>query len=721
MTILANGLDDRYITGVELQDYFVDKSTGQPLAFGKVFLYEDTSRTTPKPVFKLSYNSMTGLYSYVQLPNPLTLNATGGYDDGSNNNIPIYWFPYDAFGNLQLYYVACYDSNLLPQFTRDAWPFPASGAGSGGGTVSTTLSLNNMLTNPQFAVVNFAQGSTLSVPYTSAGVSFTIAPGWVINLAASGSGTLTIQQTPVAGSSGYPYNPPFVLTVTPGSFITSLTLTQQLNNNPDWAAPQSTGIAGYISGSILLAPNSSVTMNYLKSAGSPATQTILTQTNTSGAYTQYNATVELAAASNTGTGITGYDTIQLVLSNSLATAFSNVQVVPLTADVTISTFDQTPVNRQIDQMFNYYNPLLQYKPIPSYLVGWDFPLNPAQPLGASIAAQAVGANKSYYAWDQTIIFQTANSGVTISRDSTGALKTLAAPALGTQLALVQYVPARQAIEMLSRRKCVMVSANASVATNATVSLWYTKTTLPSTIASNLALPLTLDANGYPATQNGTWIQVPRSGLSNAASTSTATNAAQITIGLAPSGAANFNRYPLAGWDMQGNTDIDSATFFAIVVGTAALAQNAYILWQDISCQDGDIPTVSAPKTVTQVLSECQYYWEMSFPVGTVPASNLGSTSGASYGTAGNTVGGHNLIEYFKFRVQKYAIPTTTTAYNPSAAGAQAHDIVTNTDCTNTAIQTIDVNGIVFRADLPGGGNVGDLVSLHWTTDSRLAQ
>lgn len=722
MTILANGLDTRYITGPELQDYFVNKSTGQPLAFGQIFFYEDTSRTTGKAVYQLSYNSLTGLYSYVALPNPLTLSATGTFDDGNNTNIPIYYFPYDAFGNLQLYYVTAYDSNNLLQFTRDAWPFPSSGTGSGTSTSSTTLSLNNMLTNPQFAVVNFAQGSTLTVPYTNAGTSFVIAPGWTLNLAASGSGTLLVQQTPVVGSSAYPYNPPFLLTVTPGSFITSLTLTQRLNNNPDWAAPQTAGVNGFLSGSILLAPNSALTMNYLKSAGSPATQTILTQTNTSGSYTQYNATVELAAASNTNTGITGFDTIQLVLSTTLVTSFSNVQVVPLTSDVTISTFDQTPVNRQVDQMFNYYNSLLQYKPISSYLTGWNFPTNPAQFLGASVAAQAIGANKSYYAWDQTIIFQTANSGVTVSRDSTGALKTLAAPGGGTQLALVQYIPASQAIEMLSRRKCVNVSANASVATTATISLWYTKTTLPSTIASNNSIVATLDSKGYPATLNGTWTQVARSSLSNASVTTAATNAAEFTIATAPAGAANFNQYPFAGWDMQGATDINSATFFAIVIGTASLAQNVFILWQDIACQDGDIATVSAPKTADEVLRECRYYWESSFTIGTVPATNLGVNTGEftfSSTVVNNTAAISNTVTY---GTPKIAVPTTLTLYNPAAGNANVRNETHNNDCTGTAVVNSKQNGfaVTFTTDA-ATAEAGNRLGIHWASDARLAQ
>ncbi len=721
MTILANGLDDRFVTSVDLSEFFIDKSTAQPLAFGQIFFYQDTSRTTPKSVFQLTYNSGTGQYSYTALPNPLTLSATGTFDDGNGVNIPIYYYPLDEFGDQELYYVAAYDSNNLLQFTRDAWPFPniSSGASS---IINDAIGLTNMLTNPQFAVVNFTAGSTLTIPYTMGSTNVNIAPGWDLIITATGSGTLTVAQTPVAGNAAYPFNPPFVLTITPGLniFDGGLRLIQTFNHNPDWAAPQDTGEAGFLSGSIMLGPGTSVLMSYIPSAGNP-NQIIIDDENTTGLRAQFNATIQLDAAGNPSDGLTGTDTIEISLDNVSPSEIGNVQIIPLSTDVALTGYDQTPVNRQVDQMFNYYKPLLDYKPISSYLVGWDFPLNPAQFLGASVAAQAVGANKSYYAWDQTILFQTANSGITVSRDTTGALKTLSANALGTQLALVQYIPAPQAIEMLSRKKCVNISANASAETNATVSLWYTKTTLPSTIGSNLSLVLTLDADGYPATRNGTWTQVPRSGFGYSTVTTAARNAAKITIATAPSGAANFNQYPLAGWDMQGDTDINNATFFAIVVGTAALVQNDYILWQSISCQDGDIPAVPAAKTISETLSDCQRYYEMSFPIGTVPAQNLGIGRGQAMATQ---IGGLNepQLIYVQYRVGKNQTPVLAT-YGTRFATAEVTNETIPAGCTSTATtlnNTLSGFTITFNTNNISGAS-GNNLGVQWTSDSRLGQ
>src|SRR5204862_1365630 len=58
---------------------------------------------------------------------------------------------------------------------------------------------------------------------------------------------------------------------------------------------------------------------------------------------------------------------------------------------------------------------------PSFLTGWDFPLNPAQ-FGETIAPKAIGGQTSYYAWDQTIVFQETTNSLTISRAVHGGLE-----------------------------------------------------------------------------------------------------------------------------------------------------------------------------------------------------------------------------------------------------------------------------------------------------------
>lgn len=714
MSGLAN-LDSRYVSSIDLENYFVSNQNGEALAGGIVTFYEDTNRTTQKLVYELTQDPNTGVYSYTALPNPLTLSGVGTFQDAGGNNIAVYYYPYDQFGNVQLYYITVYDAFGNLQFTREAWPFPDGG--TGGGSASTgSIGLTNQLSNPQFAQINFVSPLSLTISGAST-TTIPIAPDWSLTIITTGASTLVVTQNAIVGQLRLPYNPPFTLTVAYGANVSSCKLIQTLSHNPDWAAPQTAGVIGYLSGSLLLANNTSINMQYVPSVGT--TQTILNVTNTTGAYAQENATIQLDAANNTDNGNTGYDQIVINLLSATST-ISNVQVIPLTANTSGIQYDQTPVNRQIDHLFNYYNDLLQYKPIPSWLIGWDFPLNPAQALGSSVAAQAVGANKSYYAWDQTIIFQTANSGVTVSRDASGALKTLSAAVAGTQLALVQYLPAAEAIEMLSRPKCCMVSAIASVATTATISLWYTKdANLPSTIASNNSIVLTLDADGYPATQNGTWVKVSRNNLSDNSTTSTATNSAKFTIGTGDN--VSFNQYSFAGWDLSGTADTANATYFAIVVGTASMAQNAYILWQAITCQDGSIATLPAPKSISETLEDCQRYFKMSFSLGTTPATAVGAGHGESYYISGtsfaqsttNTISEH-------WSSPMYAVPTTITFYDPINASNTIYDVSTTTSCTIFG-SYVNQRGFYCSFDQDAGAHQSGIFSLNYTVDARLGQ
>lgn len=106
-----------------LQDYLVDNATGAPLANGTISLYQDNSRTTYKNWYYQS--GSPGNYTYITLPNPLTLSATGTItDDNGNDTIPFY-YPYDETDNAtpQPYYIVVTNSNGQQQFTRQNFPF----------------------------------------------------------------------------------------------------------------------------------------------------------------------------------------------------------------------------------------------------------------------------------------------------------------------------------------------------------------------------------------------------------------------------------------------------------------------------------------------------------------------------------------------------------------------------------------------------------------------
>jgi hypothetical protein len=146
-------LNPQYIPLYQLQSYFVDKATGAPLAGGKVYFYSDVNRTVPKTVYELS--STTGTYTYVPLPNPIILSSVGTPVDNNGNDIVIYAYPYDAFGNSELYYVVVQDADGRPQFTREAVP-----GISGSGSPSGNSGLFNYVPNGQFLVHTDLPSST---------------------------------------------------------------------------------------------------------------------------------------------------------------------------------------------------------------------------------------------------------------------------------------------------------------------------------------------------------------------------------------------------------------------------------------------------------------------------------------------------------------------------------------------------------------------------------
>lgn len=106
-----------------LQDYLVDNSSGLPLANGVISLYQDNSRTTFKNWY---YQTGTpGNYTYITLPNPMTLSSVGTITDGNGNDVIPFYYPYSEIDNFtaQPYYITVVNSNGQQQFTRQNFPF----------------------------------------------------------------------------------------------------------------------------------------------------------------------------------------------------------------------------------------------------------------------------------------------------------------------------------------------------------------------------------------------------------------------------------------------------------------------------------------------------------------------------------------------------------------------------------------------------------------------
>lgn len=654
-------LDERYITDTTLEPLFVDKLTGLPLADGLVYFWEDDQRNTPKPVYQLS--GAPPNYTYTALPNPIRLSAIGTFQNDGNDNVAVYYYPYDDTGEVELYYVEVFSAaNLLePQFVREAWPNtvgsldPADGGGNGG--------FSNELSNPQFVDVLFDTVDGLSVSYSGNGITTQeIAPDWFIRITHAGAGTVTINRLDIAGTQNYETQPPYVLAVTAGSNITKLELYQRLAYNPNIWSSSSANNIGYVAASIMLLNSSSVTMYYAPSS-TGTKQQILSRTNNTGVPKEFKETTRLLIGDNPLSPLFGVGYVDIILEIPVAgtTQLSSVQVVGLDTPEQNVAYEQTPVNRQKDFLFHYYNPLLQQKPIPSYLTGWDFKLNPKQ-FGSTVGPVATGANGSFYSWDQTIVFQTANNGITVSEDPNGGMRFTANS--NTQFAVIQYLGAEQANEILSGRSSVGIRGSSDIINAGIISLWATDDpTLPDIKSPNFdSIVATLNADGSVATQNGTWTQLSRT-----------------------SGPGKFrfvltdNEQFLSGWtDNVAAPLVGTATFFAIVIGFDEIPNAGWINLDWCSLNAGDIATRPAPQTPDQVLRECQRYYEMSYASSAV-IDTVTQVNALAYPQTSTQVSGGNSIcqpngFHVQFNSEKRTATPDMTLYSPASA-ATGGDVV----------------------------------------------
>lgn len=646
--------DERFIESPSLQNYFVDKDTGFPLAAGIVTFYRDSARTVLKPIYE-QVRLANNTYDFVQLNNPIILSSVGTYSDPSGNDINIYTYPYtltpeEDSGVIDLYYITVYSSDGILQFTREAWP---PSINSGLNPIDTFEASDNLISNPQFVEVLFSPlaGHTYTVSGTA---TSPVAPGW--EMITTGSGSFVVAQLDIA-ESGVTTNPPFALSIT-NTGVTSISLRQRFEESPRIVGD------GFISAQLtarsldgmahLLSLDYVASNNYTENLVSAAV-------TANGQYTvlQNEFATEITTT-NTAAGSTGYVDIILTIPAGAQIAVTSFQVVGVQNASSHIDFLQQTTARQIDHLFHYYNEPLQYKPIPSYLVGWDFPLNPAQ-RGETIGAQSVGANKSFYGWDQTILFQSVDNGITVARNTATGSMQLTANAT-TQMAVIQYLDSFQANKILYEAATNGVSSDifvgCTVAQTMTLSLWWKASAVGTGMTTNDSLVTGLDANGYPTVTAG-WTEITRAG----------------NYGKSQFAAAAV---ALASYQMEHFADTGAfvtGVSFAIVLGTSSVTAGNVVRLGSISLVPGSIATRPAPQTADEVLRECQYYYEKSYEVGTPVGSII--TTGQRYalnelGTrfvagSANSVDAVYLQSFSIVYDQAKRVVPTLTFYSPASA------------------------------------------------------
>lgn len=159
------------VSAAVLQLYFVDKDTGLPMANGTLKFYQDDARTFFKNIYYQT--GVPGDYTYVQAPNPLTLSAAGTPQDDNGNDILLFYYPFDEDdeNTEQLYYVRAFNSDNVPNWTREGFPFEPEAPPS----PTTTPTLKNLIVNNVFwrnvGSVNISALNTVLAPSSHEGLT----------------------------------------------------------------------------------------------------------------------------------------------------------------------------------------------------------------------------------------------------------------------------------------------------------------------------------------------------------------------------------------------------------------------------------------------------------------------------------------------------------------------------------------------------------------------
>ena len=536
-------------------------------------------------------------------------------------------------------------------------------------------STDNLLTNPQFVDISY-QVSTL----TSTENTIDFAPGW--QLITTGIGSIQITQNTLAGSNDIETNPSYYISITNSGFNT-VSLQQTFSKNGAlW-----TGQAAAMSITGQASNPTNITTRLVYSDASVTLPIISTQL-TSGWATS-TGSISIDPSSNATTGTNAYTQLQINWTGNVTVNLTSLQLIGQDVVDTTITYAQIPVERQIDHEFHYYLPQLSSKPIPSYTIGWDFGFNPCQELGYTVGTSSLSANQARYIADQTIAFESVASSLSYAFTNTGVAISAASP---TQFALIQYLDAETAVELLNNRMSAQIKGNITAGTLAGhINLYWTNAAAP-VLPSSVVVALTA---GIPTSIAGGWTIVNRSTLSDAVfSLGTTTN----TFG--------FN-----GWDATQDAGINAATFFAIVVSFNTLSATNPINLNYISLVGGDIATAPAPLSNAQTLQALEYYYEKSYPVA-VPVPVAGTPQNTLVnakcfplpGTGVNITTAYPGPFEILFHTIKRSVIPTVIIYNP----------------TNSVVNNVLVN--VWGRSITPAYSIGTgswpLTTTNWVVESN---
>jgi hypothetical protein len=667
-----------------------DKDLNQPLAGGIVTFYEDKNHDIKKPVYQL-IGSGEGTYSYVELPNPLTLSGIGTFVDGSGNNLQVYMYPYLGLPTdsppsqvVDLYYITVVSSTNIPQESVNAWP---PGIGAGTSPINEADTTGNIIRNSQFVDVNFDTNATFANPVvistTGTNTATNIAPGW--DIVTTGTGTFSIYQQAIIDTAA-PNNPAYALGIaTSTGYSSPLKLRQRI------LAPRIFS-GNLVSGTFIAEATDggadTLTMTYVPSGTGLAQVICSGLTPNTGFITIFNATPVTIISGASGAAPTAYVDITITIPVAAQVQISNIQLAGVSNSTEIVNYLQNTPEEEVNGLFWYFQPQLNFKPIPSLLTAWDFALNPQQFGITSFTTLPK------YVWDQTICCSAVGT-VNVAQNGYDGSFNATTTNDNEAFYMLQYLSSPEALKTTMSNLSVNINAylGAHAGVTATVYLFYSTGggTIPNITTDPIGSIGTIAADGVFTLTATNWAAIPQ------------------LYGTNNSGVIPLNNdidLGFFGWNGRANFDNNNTNNnFAIVVTFAVPISGTIVSVNSISVVPGDIPTRPAPQTFDEVLRECQYYYEKSYNLANPAGSNatiglriapmisnpLPSTDGSSTNAIQNLIVRSWSIQY---NTRKRIAPTRAAGslliYTPAGTIDNVTGIIVNAGAYSSPSKTGNV-------------------------------
>ena len=509
--------------------------------------------------------------------------------------------------------------------------------GSSGSTNTDLSTSQNLITNPQFADVDFVSPYTFTQG-SSGTYTIDVGPGWQLVL--TGTGTTILTQVENSGStwtSTIPGNPPYSLTINNSGWTTA-SLVQTFANNGEIFANgavsmsamfKATSVGQFIS--LIYHPN-----------GPSNDTTVAAGTINPGDYSILSGVIDLPPSENTNSGEAANVQMIIRLQPTNTITITNVQFIGQSVNLSTQNlvtplFQEISYERIVDQEFHVYKDSLLTEPKSNILSGWTFALNPWQFITNAVTTVS---SKTQYIADQTILHQeTASSLATGQGDNTVnfglQVNSLYGASANNRFAIIQYIDTLTIAPYWGQNLSCLVRALFFRPNGASIlpipqlkmRLIYRTTAVP-TIGNSE--PITgWDANGDLTFASG-WTAIEPLNDVNYTLLNSSGASAEFKAN-SPGYAYDQFQLPPAPNGTYANLPTSIAYLGVVIYINAPLDNTAsgmvdYMVFDRVSLVPNDYAIDASPETYDETLRKCQFYYEKSYDSSVLPGTASLSSS-----------------------------------------------------------------------------------------------